>query len=201
MPAPPSDLRRLAVDGEPVRWEVKRVFVDPAHRRRGLAAEALRRVEQSARVLDALSRGARTAGAARRVELVSTGRRFLDDARECIARSVPQGTAMGVEGVSWLARLEACWASLRWVAATDAPDEDELLAAWRAAESTTDYEGNAVELARVRTDLAAILRATGHRTEAAAMAALARPTGEATGDRLVREGVTSREEVLRVTRD
>ncbi|PRY11059.1 GNAT family N-acetyltransferase [Kineococcus rhizosphaerae] len=50
-PAATASLRRLAVDGEPVRWEVKRVFVDPAHRRRGLAAEALRRVEQSARDL------------------------------------------------------------------------------------------------------------------------------------------------------
>lgn len=50
-PAATASLRRLAVEGEPVRWEVKRVFVAPAHRRRGLAAQALRRVEESARGL------------------------------------------------------------------------------------------------------------------------------------------------------
>lgn len=44
-----ASLRRLEVDGEPVRHEVKRVFVAPAHRRRGLAAQALRLVERSAR--------------------------------------------------------------------------------------------------------------------------------------------------------
>nr|WP_246314691.1 GNAT family N-acetyltransferase [Kineococcus aurantiacus] len=50
-PAATASLRRLSVAGEPLRHEVKRVFVGPAHRRRGLAAQALRRVEGSAREL------------------------------------------------------------------------------------------------------------------------------------------------------
>jgi GNAT superfamily N-acetyltransferase len=46
-----ATLRRLQVAGEPLRYEVKRVFVSAAHRRRGLAAAALARVEGSARDL------------------------------------------------------------------------------------------------------------------------------------------------------
>ena len=48
-PAATASLRRLEVAGEPARFEVKRVFVDAGHRRRGLALSALRRVEGAAR--------------------------------------------------------------------------------------------------------------------------------------------------------
>lgn len=48
-PAATASLRRLAHPGEPVRHEVKRVYVHPEHRRHGLAAAALARVEGSAR--------------------------------------------------------------------------------------------------------------------------------------------------------
>lgn len=48
-PAATATLRRLQVTGEPLRFEVKRVFVSARHRRRGLAAAALSHVERSAR--------------------------------------------------------------------------------------------------------------------------------------------------------
>lgn len=48
-PAATASLRRLDVPGEPLRHEVKRVFIGAAHRRRGLAAQVLALVESSAR--------------------------------------------------------------------------------------------------------------------------------------------------------
>lgn len=49
VPAATATLRRLEVPGQPPRSEVKRLFVAAGHRRRGLAALALGRVEGSAR--------------------------------------------------------------------------------------------------------------------------------------------------------
>lgn len=49
VPAATATLRRLEVAGQPLRFEVKRLFVAADHRRRGLAALALGRVEASAR--------------------------------------------------------------------------------------------------------------------------------------------------------
>jgi DNA-binding NarL/FixJ family response regulator len=80
---------------------------------------------------------------------------------------------------------------LRWAAGIYAPDEDALLTAWRAAESATDYDENVVELARVRTSLALVLRATGRRDEAAIVAAAARTVARSTGDVMVLDGLRS----------
>src|SRR5438445_12297651 len=83
------------------------------------------------------------------------------------------GRRLGVEGLAWLARLEAEWARLRWLAGIDAPAEQEHVAAWQRAVEAFSY-GNVVELARTQARLAAVLRAAGRGTEAAEQATSAR---------------------------
>jgi DNA-binding CsgD family transcriptional regulator/tetratricopeptide (TPR) repeat protein len=149
------------------------------------------RIELSALVLQVLARGAGSANEARRAELVATGRRFVDDAHTCVDRRNARTVGFGPEALAWLARADASWASLRWAAGVDAPSETDLLTAWRAAESATDYDENVVELARVRASLALVLRATGRKDDAAATADAARTVARSTGDVLVLDDLRS----------
>ncbi|MGH8963573.1 MAG: helix-turn-helix transcriptional regulator [Jatrophihabitantaceae bacterium] len=108
-----------------------------------------------------------------RATLVERARQLVEDGRTSAEKGLPAGRRLGVEGIAWLARLEAEWARLRWLADIDPPPLDEHIAAWAAAVEGFGY-GNVIEQARSRARYAAVLRAAGRGPEAAAQADLAR---------------------------
>ncbi len=135
--------------------------------------------------LDALGVGAlagsvATQPAARREQWTARGRALLEGGRDAAEHGMPEGRAMGVEGRAWLARLEAEWARLRWLADVDPPDMAEHVALWRRAVEAFDY-GFVYEQARSRARLAAVLRAAGQPAEAGEQAALARQVARQLG--------------------
>jgi DNA-binding CsgD family transcriptional regulator len=114
----------------------------------------------------------------RRREIVDTLRPIVDGARESGRQGLPKGRRLGVESTAWLARLEAEWARLRWLAGVDAPAVEEHIALWRDSVDAFSY-GDVYEQARSRARLAAVLRAAGQAGEAADVVAPARETARA----------------------
>ncbi len=121
-----------------------------------------------------------TASQTRRDTLVELAGRFVGEAHTAAEQGVPRGRGLGVEAVAWLARVEAEWARLRWLAGVNVPAPGEHLGAWQRAVDSFGY-GNEAERARCRTRLAAVLRAAGCGAEAAAQADLARTAARAMG--------------------
>ncbi|HEU5008573.1 MAG TPA: AAA family ATPase [Jatrophihabitantaceae bacterium] len=119
---------------------------------------------------------------ATRARLVEQARQLYEDGRTSLDKGLPEGRRLGVEGAAWLARLEAEWARLRWLADVDPPTEHDHIALWRAAVAGFDPDGgfgSVFEQARSRARLAAVLRAAGHGPEAAEQADLARMAARA----------------------
>ncbi len=131
----------------------------------GLAALAADLVERSAQV------GQRAVDCA--AAFVEAGRRSASD-------GLPAGRRLGVEGVAWLARLEAESARVRWLAGIDVPDLDEHLDLWRRSVDAFGY-GQVYEQARSRARLADVLRAGGRTDEAVEQAAQAREVARRLG--------------------
>ena len=82
-------------------------------------------------------------------------------ATPCCDRYTDPSGHWGPEGRAWVKRLDAETLRARWLAGIDAPPQDALVEAWREAEELFADFGHVHELARVRTVLAGILRATG----------------------------------------
>jgi DNA-binding CsgD family transcriptional regulator len=108
----------------------------------------------------ALARTAPVLPTAERAAYSSFVERLHRDGLEVVGRHGAAGD-WGVEGRAWTARLEAEVLRFRWAAGVDVPAEDVLVSAWRAAEWAFAELGHVPELARVRSGLAAILRASG----------------------------------------
>ncbi len=140
----------------------------------------LGRIELSARAVAVLCAAAASAPADARPALAEAGRRYVEGGRASAENGLPQGRKMGIEGVAWLARLEAEWARLRWLTDVDAPTADELVEHWQRTVAAFDY-GNETQLARSRARLAGVLRAVGRSAESAEQAALARTAAKAMG--------------------
>lgn len=140
----------------------------------------LARIQLSAQAIGALSTQVVSAPESHRDAIVERGRALVEDGRTASVKGLPRGRKMSDEGSAWLARLEAEWARLRWLAGREAPGEDEHIAAWRSAVEAFGY-GNGYELARSRARLAAVLRAAGRSAEAAEVAKLARDEARALG--------------------
>jgi DNA-binding CsgD family transcriptional regulator len=87
----------------------------------------------------------------------------------------------GPEGRAWMKRLEAETLRVRWLAGVDAPPLEALVDAWRDAAALFEDFGHVHELARVRTVLAGILRATGDPAAAREVGDLAREVAHALG--------------------
>ena len=138
----------------------------------------LARIRLSAMGLAALSGGLGAATAAERSALVARGAVLVSDGRASAERGLPKGRKLGVEGQAWLARLEAEWARLRWLAGEDAPAAEELVVLWQRAVDGFGY-GNVVEQARSRARLATVLRAAGNAADAATEASAAREVARA----------------------
>ena len=116
----------------------------------------------------------------RRAEIVEQIRPIVEAGRESAHRGLPKGRQLGVESVAWLARLEAEWARLRWLADVDPPSVDDHVGLWRASLDAFGY-GDVFEHARSRARLAAVLRSAGHGAEAADVVAPARETARRLG--------------------
>jgi DNA-binding NarL/FixJ family response regulator len=113
---------------------------------------------------------------------VEQARQLFEDGRASVAKGLPAGRRLGVEGVAWLARLDAEWARLRWLADVDPPSEQDHVALWQATVAGFDAAGgfgSVFDQARARTRLAAVLRAAGRGAEATEQADLARTAARA----------------------
>jgi DNA-binding CsgD family transcriptional regulator len=110
-----------------------------------------------------------------RVEQVS------DDGHVVVQRYSDPSGHWGPEGRAWKKRLDAETLRVRWLAGIDAPPQDVLVDTWRETVVLFEDFGNAHELARVRTVLAGILRATGDTAGAREQGDLARAVAHRLG--------------------
>ena len=102
--------------------------------------------------------GAAAEFVARGAELVSAGQTTAE-------KGMPPGRVLGVEGIAWLARLEAEWERLRWLADIDPPTPAEHVATWQRTVDAFGY-GYVFEQAWSRVHLSAALRAAGRMADA-----------------------------------
>ena len=109
-------------------------------------------------------------------ELVAKGAELLKAGQDTAEKGLPPGRLMGVEGLAWLARLEAEWERLRWLAGIDPPTPEEHVAVWERTVDAFGY-GYVFEQAWSRVRLSAALRAAGRVAEANEQAALAAEVG------------------------
>jgi DNA-binding CsgD family transcriptional regulator len=140
----------------------------------------LGRIRLSGLGLAALASTVATSPAAGRATAVERGRKLVEAGRTTLELGRPFGGRLGVEGLSWQARMEAEWARLRWLADVDPPDMSEHIGLWQRAVDGFGY-GNVFEQARSRARLAAVLRAAGQPAEAAEQAGEAREVARRLG--------------------
>ncbi|WP_028638041.1 helix-turn-helix transcriptional regulator [Nocardioides sp. URHA0032] len=126
------------------------------------------------RAVPSLSTAERTAYAVKVDRIHADGHVVLD------RYSDPSGH-WGPEGRAWMKRLDAETLRFRWLAGIDAPPQDALVDTWRDAIALYEDFGHVHELARVRTALAGILRATGDVAAARALGDRARDAAHRLG--------------------
>ena len=119
--------------------------------------------------------GAERAAYLERVEQIS------NDGHTVVQRYSDPSGHWGPEGRAWKKRLDAETLRVRWLAGIDAPPQDVLVDTWRETVIAFEDFDNAHELARVRTILAGILRATGDPAGARVAGDLAREAARALG--------------------
>ncbi|WP_432942594.1 helix-turn-helix transcriptional regulator [Kribbella sp. CA-253562] len=105
-------------------------------------------------------------------ELVARGAELLAAGHATAEKGLPPGRVLGVEGIAWLARLEAEWERLRWLAGVDPPTPEELVATWQRTVDAFGY-GFVHEQAWSRVRLSTALRAAGRVADANEQAQLA----------------------------
>jgi DNA-binding NarL/FixJ family response regulator len=98
-------------------------------------------------------------------ELVARGADLVEAGQATAEKGLPPGRVLGVEGIAWLARLEAEWDRLRWLADIDPPTAEEHVASWERAVDAFGY-GYVFEQAWSRVRLSAALRAAGRIADA-----------------------------------
>ncbi|MEV0286594.1 AAA family ATPase [Kribbella sp. NPDC050820] len=113
-------------------------------------------------------------------ELVTKGAALLEAGHATAEKGLPPGRLMGTEGLAWLARLEAEWERLRWLAGIDPPTPEEHVSVWERTVDAFGY-GYTFEQAWSRVRLSAALRAAGRVAEANEQAALAADVGRELG--------------------
>ncbi|MEP7020338.1 MAG: AAA family ATPase [Pseudonocardiales bacterium] len=133
----------------------------------------LARIRLSALGVATLANTVTSAPESQRGAIVARAHQLTDDGRTSAEKGLPMSRKLGVEGQAWLARLEAEWLRIRWLADVEPPSEAEHIRAWEQSVEAFGY-GQVIELARSRARLAAVLRAAGRGPEAAEQATLAR---------------------------
>lgn len=99
------------------------------------------------------------------VALVAQGADLVEAGRTTAEKGLPPGRALGVEGLAWLARLEAEWDRLRWLAGIDPPTAEQHVGSWQRTVDAFGY-GHVFEQAWSRVHLSAALRAAGRIADA-----------------------------------
>jgi DNA-binding NarL/FixJ family response regulator len=140
----------------------------------------LARIRLAALALGALADALSQLPESARAEYVTRAQTQIEAARETAISGLPQGRRLGIEGRAWLARAEAEWARMRWLAAVDAPDAGELIDLWQRAVEGFGY-GHVYEQARSRVALAQVLRAGGEPGAALEQAQLAADVAQRVG--------------------
>ena len=136
------------------------------------------RIRLSALVLGQLACYARVASEAERPELVARIDELIEATDGVMAEADSRGRPMGLEGIAWHARTHAEALRLRWLVGIDSPSQEELVGAWRAALAAFESFGHVYEIARTKSRLAAVLRASGERDEPACLVEEAREVAE-----------------------
>ncbi len=136
------------------------------------------RIRFSGLLIGQLARAAVTS--ADRPRLVQRGEELASIARD-VAEVGREHGRHGIEGQAWLARAEAELGRLHWLAGIDTPDEADLIERWRNAVKGFEQFGHVFEVARSRTRLAAVLRASGDNDAATEQIQLARKSAMSLG--------------------
>ncbi len=141
------------------------------------------RVRLAAVTLEVLAGGAGAMSGAERASYLERAGRLRADGRTVLERYTDPSGFWGPEGRAWSQRLDAQWLRLRWLEGSNPPSLEELVGAWREDAARFDELGDVHELARSRTVLAGILRASGDPAAARELGDLARATAHARGAR------------------
>ena len=139
------------------------------------------RIRLAALAIGAIARSMPQIAAADRASYVAHVDRLHADGHQVLNRYTDPSGHWGPEGRAWVKRLDAETLRARWLAGVDAPELDVLLETWREAEILAEEFGDVYELARVRTALAGILRASGDPAGARVLGDLARETAHRLG--------------------
>ncbi|NYJ03061.1 DNA-binding CsgD family transcriptional regulator/tetratricopeptide (TPR) repeat protein [Nocardioides thalensis] len=139
------------------------------------------RVRLAAQALDAIARALPSAPAAERAALVARADALRADGEAVVTRFAAKKSKWGPEGQAWAARLVAEHLRVRWSGGIDAPDRDELLAAWAEAVAAFERFGSVPELAKLRTAYTTILRLVGETGPAREQADIAREVARELG--------------------
>ncbi|CAI9412132.1 HTH-type transcriptional regulator MalT [Nocardioides sp. T2.26MG-1] len=139
------------------------------------------RIRLGAVTIGAVARAMPEMSGAERAAYVERVDRIHADGHVVLDRYADPSGHWGPEGRAWMKRLDAETLRVRWLAGIDAPPLDALLDSWRDAEVLFEDFGHVYELARVRTVLAGILRATGDLAGARELGDLARATAHRLG--------------------
>ncbi|MGX7679519.1 helix-turn-helix transcriptional regulator [Jatrophihabitans sp. DSM 45814] len=134
------------------------------------------RVRLSALALASISATVPTLRADQRRAAVLRGAQLHADGHSTIDPSTPRGRSVGPEARAWLARLDAEYARLRWLADIDPPTVEEHIRLWRAA--TDAFDGEIYEQARSMARLATVLKACGRNQESSELAEAAAVVAE-----------------------
>jgi DNA-binding CsgD family transcriptional regulator/tetratricopeptide (TPR) repeat protein len=119
------------------------------------------RIRLAAVALEALAPNLASMSAAERATYLTHAERLHADGRTVLDRYTDPSGFWGPEGRAWVKRLDAQLLRLRWLAGVDAPPLDVLVGTWREDAVLFEDFGDVHELARSRTVLAGILRASG----------------------------------------
>jgi DNA-binding CsgD family transcriptional regulator len=141
------------------------------------------RIRFGAIAVGAVAQAMPSMSAAERAAYAERVERIHADGAVVLERYSDPSGHWGPEGRAWVKRLDAETLRVRWLAGADAPPLEALVDAWRDATVHFEEFGNVHELARVRTVLAGILRATGDPAAAREVGDLAREAAHALGAR------------------
>ena len=139
------------------------------------------RIRMAALTIGAVAQASGRHSTTERAAYLQHAERLHADGHAVLDRYADPSGFWGPEGRAWVKRLDAELLRMRWLAGTDVPPLDVLVAAWCETVALFQDFGDVHELARVRTVLAGILRASGDATRAREYGDLARASAHALG--------------------
>jgi DNA-binding NarL/FixJ family response regulator len=139
------------------------------------------RVRLAAQTLRAVAGAMASASTTERSALLERAALLRNDGDLVAERFAAGQASWGPEGRAWAHRLAAEHLRARWVAGVDAPDREQLLAAWESTVNAFAEFGSVPELAQARTTYSSILRLLGDTATAREQGDLAREAARRLG--------------------